>query len=472
MIKKYLSDNEFDYILQTGESYLVEFKEKINNSITAFANASGGRIFIGVSDVGEPKGIEITNKLRSQIQDIANNCQPAVQIRLEKYNNTLIIIIPEGKEKPYQCSDGFFVRMGANVQKMKRDQIIDFLQFEGQLSFEEQFHKKFDFDRDYSSNKLTGFLKFAGITKNLDDETILINLGVAEKLDGKLKMKNAGALFFTETIQLLCEQATITCAVFDGTERVHILNKKDYAQDIITNIDNAIHFIKQELRVKYEMTGSARRKEIYELPLGAIREAVINAVVHRDYFLKGSHTVIEIFDNRVEISNPGGLPKGLSEKDFGKKAVRRNQIIASLLHRIDFVENMGTGINKIRSLLQEAKAKPPQFKFGNFYSIIFPRVAKNTTEKQRSKDGIDTEVIRNDFGTISERFRNDFGKNVLAALQLITENNYITADEIAKKLNKSSRTIELYIDKLKKKGVIIRKGPKLGGYWQVFDNDK
>ncbi|MEA2103858.1 MAG: ATP-binding protein, partial [Candidatus Cloacimonadota bacterium] len=377
MNNKYLNDKEFDYILQTGESYLVEFKEKINNSlsreITAFANASGGRIFIGITDSGEPKGIEITNKLRSQIQDIANNCQPVVQIKLEEFNNILTIIIPEGKEKPYQCSDGFYVRMGANAQKMKRDQIIEFLQFEGQLSFEEQFHKKFDFERDYSPNKLSGFLKFAGITQNLDDETILINLGVAEKIDGKLKMKNAGVLFFTETIQLLCEQATITCAVFDGMERIHILNRKDYAQDIITNIDNALHFIKQELKVKYEMTGTARRKEIYELPLDAIREAVINAVVHRDYFLKGSHTVIEIFDDRLEISNPGGLPKGLSEKDFGKKAVRRNQIIASLLHRIDFVENMGTGINKIRNLLKEANAKQPKFEFGDFYSIIFPR---------------------------------------------------------------------------------------------------
>jgi ATP-dependent DNA helicase RecG len=160
-------------------------------------------------------------------------------------------------------------------------------------------------------------------------------------------MKNAGVLFFSDSIQLLCEQATITCGVFDGTERFTILNRKDYAQDIITNIDNALHFVKQELRVKYEMTGTARRKEIYELPLDALREAVINAVVHRDYFLSGSHTVIEIFDDRIEISNPGGLPRGLTEKEFGKKAVRRNQLIASLLHRIDFVENMGTGITKI-----------------------------------------------------------------------------------------------------------------------------
>ena len=328
-----LSEKEFDYILQNGESYLVEFKERINSSlsreITAFANASGGKIFVGVTDSGVAKGIEITNKQRSRIQDIANNCQPPVYIKLEEFKNILIVVIPEGKDKPYQCAEGFFIRMGANAQKMNRNQIVEFLQAEGQLRFEEQFHKKFSFERDYSPVKLEKYLKFAGITQSLDDESILINLGVAEKIDGTLKMKNAGVLFFTESIQLLCEQATITCGVFDGTERVHVLNRKDYTQDIITNIDNALHFIKQELRVKYEMTGTARRKEIYELPLDAIREAVINAVVHRDYFLSGSHTVIEIFDDRIEISNPGGLPKGLSEKEFGKRAVRRSQIITT-----------------------------------------------------------------------------------------------------------------------------------------------
>jgi len=281
--KTFLTEKEFDYILQNGESYLVEFKERINSSlsmqITAFANASGGKIYIGVTDQGVAKGIEITNKQRSQIQDIANNCQPPVHIKLEEFKNILIVVIPEGKDKPYQCSEGFFIRMGANAQKMNRNQLVDFLQAEGQLRFEEQFHKKFNFEKDYVPAKLEGYLKFAGITKNLDDRSILINLGVAEEIAGILKMKNAGVLFFSDSIQLLCEQATITCAVFDGIERVHVLNRKDYIQDIITNIDNALHFIKKELRVKYEMTGTARRNEIYELPLDAIREAVMRLFI-------------------------------------------------------------------------------------------------------------------------------------------------------------------------------------------------
>jgi len=90
--------------------------------------------------------------------------------------------------------------------------------------------------------------------------------------------------------------------------------------------------------------------------------------------LKNSKNICaKIFDDRVEISNPGGLPRGLSERDFGRRAVRRNQLIASLLHRIDFVENMGTGINKIRTLLKSAGLPAPHFEFGDFYTIVFFR---------------------------------------------------------------------------------------------------
>ena len=449
------TEKEFDYILQNGESYLVEFKERINTTLsrelTAFANASGGKIYLGVNDRGESVGIEISNRLRSQIQDIANNCQPSIHINLHEYKNILIITIPEGKDKPYQCSDGFFIRMGANAQKMNRDRIFDFLQSEGKLRFEEQLHNKYDFNKDFLPQKLKAYLNLAGITSTLDDESILINLGVAEMVDGKLRMNNAGVLFFTESILLLCEQATITCGVFDGTERIHVLNRKDYTMDIISNIENALHFIRQELRVKYEMTGTARRREVYELPLDAIREAVINAVVHRDYFLSGSHTVIEVFDDRIEISNPGGLPKGLKEEDFGKKAVRRNQIIASLLHRIDFVENMGTGISKIKDLLKKANAPEPRFEFGGFYTILFPRPKPLALLDETS----------------SEKLGEKLGENEMKVIQYLYKNRKASIVSIAQSIGLSTTGVEKIISRLKDKNVLKRIGPAKGGYWEI-----
>ena len=445
---------ELEYILQEGESYLIEFKEKITNSLsrelTAFANASGGRIFIGIDDNNNIKGVSNSNKIKSQIQDIANNCQPSIEISITEFQNIIIIQIPEGKEKPYQCTDGFFIRMGVNSQKMKRGQIIDFLQAEGQIRFEEQLHTKFDFKKHYDSSKLSIFLRMAGITQNLDDYIILENLGVAEIVSGKIKMKTVGVLFFSKSVETLCEQATITCAVFDGKERIAILNRKDYSDDIITNINNALHFVKQELRVKYVMTGKAQREESYEIPLEVIREAIVNAVAHRDYFIYGSHTTIEIFDDRIEISNPEGLPKGLSEKEFGTKAVRRNQIIAILLQRVNLVENMGTGINKIKKLLKDSGNKDATFIFKDFFTIIFHREATSKIKNGGVNGGV--------FGGVSD--------GVNQVFELVETSPNIKVKDIQIHLKYSTRTIERYIKILKEKGLIEFKGSsKLGGYF-------
>lgn len=163
-----ISKDELDFILQEGEGYLIEFKENVDKSlskeIAAFANASGGRIFVGINDNNEPIGISITNRIKSKIQDIAQNIQPAAEINLTTFNNILIIEVKEGKNKPYQTSEGFFIRMGANSQKMQRDQIVEFLQYEGKIKFDELLHKDFNFEKDYSPTRLNQFLRLASIT--------------------------------------------------------------------------------------------------------------------------------------------------------------------------------------------------------------------------------------------------------------------------------------------------------------------
>ena len=128
-------NSELELLLQEGESYFTEFKEGISSSLSrelvAFANASGGRILIGVDDTGTIKGTDTGNTARSRIQDIANNCQPRIPISISILSGIFVVQVPEGKDKPYHCADGFFIRMGANAQKMTRDEIADFLQAEG-----------------------------------------------------------------------------------------------------------------------------------------------------------------------------------------------------------------------------------------------------------------------------------------------------------------------------------------------------
>ena len=112
--------------LELGEGQFIEFKESFDKSlareIAAFANASGGVIYLGVNDDGLVKSVRITNRLKSAIQDIAYNCDPPVIINLNEIDNVLAIEVREGENKPYSCSSGFFMRMGANSQKMRRDE--------------------------------------------------------------------------------------------------------------------------------------------------------------------------------------------------------------------------------------------------------------------------------------------------------------------------------------------------------------
>ena len=142
--------------------------------------------------------------------------------------------------------------------------------------------------------------------------------------------------------------------------------------DLVTIIDEAILFLKKHLNLRYEIK-EIRRKEILEILEIAIREAVVSAVCHRDYFEKGANVMVEIFDDQVEISNPGSLPHGMTLEDFGKKSITRNPTIASLLHHIHYIEKMGTGINRMREACKEAGIPEPEFEITGFFTILFRR---------------------------------------------------------------------------------------------------
>jgi ATP-dependent DNA helicase RecG len=114
-----------------------------------------------------------------------------------------------------------------------------------------------------------------------------------------------------------------------------------------------------------------RREEIPDYPEVALREAVINAVCHRDYFDKRANVLIEVFADRVVITNPGGLPSGLPPEEFGTRSVARNPLIASLLHRIDYIEKIGTGINRIRQAVAEHGGTELDLRYNDFFTATF-----------------------------------------------------------------------------------------------------
>ncbi|MCK9565264.1 MAG: hypothetical protein M0Q43_04375 [Methanothrix sp.] len=165
----------------------------------------------------------------------------------------------------------------------------------------------------------------------------------------------------------------------DAEELKQILEESE-GQKIEFNIDGAMNFLKRYIAVRYEMTGEARRREVPELPYDALRDAIINAVAHRDYFERGANVMVEVYDNRIEISNPGGLPRGLSPESFGKRSVLRNPKIAGMLHRADYIEKMGTGIRKMQRLMSEAGLAPLEFTFTSFFTVTFKKSVAASSE--------------------------------------------------------------------------------------------
>src|SRR4030065_1014135 len=253
---------ELEIILKEGEGYKIEFKEGVSGlekELVAFANASGGKIFLGVMDDGKVKGIEPTHKLKSQIQDIANNCRPRIKITIEDIDNVLIINVREGDDKPYECSSGFYKRIGPNSQKMTRNQILDFFKSEGKVRFDELIESKFSYPRDFDKNGFKRFLQLAEISKIGDTETLLNGLSVAEKQEGRLYFNKVGVLFFGKNPQRFIPWSVFTVALFKDDAGVDVIDRKEIEGSIFDIVEEVMKFVRLYAKVAYRFIGRARR---------------------------------------------------------------------------------------------------------------------------------------------------------------------------------------------------------------------
>ncbi|MFH1931751.1 MAG: ATP-binding protein, partial [Pseudomonadota bacterium] len=365
---------DLDILLQEGEGTTLEYKEGLASSfareLVAMANTAGGKILLGVHDDGAIKGIADTNNLRARIQDIARNCDPPVNILLQRIGEVTVVTVRENDAKPVQCSDGFFWRQGSVTQKLSREEIRDFFRSEGTIRFDISLCPKFRYPQDFDREKFDAWLRLSSITGRPNAEDVLVNIEAAERSGGKIIFRNAGVLFFAKNVRHFFNQAYITCLLAKGTDKVHILDRKDFDGGIVADIEDSLRFIERNTRTAYRIEG-LRREDLPEYPMKALREAITNAVMHRDWFMEGANVFIEIYSDRIEISSPGGLPKGMELADLGRKSVRRNALIADLLHRITFIEKAGTGIKRMREEAHDQRCPAPIFEDNGFFTATF-----------------------------------------------------------------------------------------------------
>ena len=451
-----MDKKEFEFLLKEGEGQFIEFKENLDSKglakeIVAFANSQGGKIFLGISDDGKIKGFEITNKLKSEIQDIARNCDPSIKVKTEQVDKILIVEVEEGTNKPFSCSQGFYLRSGASSQKLSRDEILDFSIQEGKIKFDEQLNDAFNFKEDFDEKKLDKYLGMTKLTRNIPIENILSTLNVVKIIKGETKFNNAGILLFSKEPSKFFLSSKVICVNYKTNEKVDILDKKIFDDGIINNIEDAIAYVKKHIDVRYEIK-TAKRKEISQFPEEAFREAIVNSVIHRDYFDKSGDILIEIFKNKIIVSNPGGLVKWLKPEDFGKYSRARNQIIADVLSRTIYVEKVGSGINRIKEALSKAGLPAPIFEYNTSFAIT---IFDETGGKGRVPD------------KVTEKVPDKVTENQRKILDEIKKDQNITSKLLAELVGISERKIKDNLAKLKQRGLIDRIGPDKGGHWEI-----
>jgi ATP-dependent DNA helicase RecG len=242
----------------------------------------------------------------------------------------------------------------------------------------------------------------------------------------------------------------VTCILFKGNSKVHILDRKSFEFDLLRNIDEAVLFIERHLNLAYEIK-ELRRKEILEIPEFVLREAIVNAVAHRDYFERGANVQVDIFDDRIEISNPGGLPKGLKPENFGKHSVARNSLVAALLHRCNYIEKAGTGVQRMRDGMKQVGLLEPNFEFSGFFTIILRRFNLN-------KD------IMQEFSLNNKR-----AERIVTILQQLVMHQALDIEQIAVELAITARTVRNAVDMLVTKGWVEGSGSTKGRTYKLTE---
>lgn len=375
------TENDIAILLNIGEGQGLEFKRNVSSSvareIVAFANAEGGRIVFGVDDRNHVVGVSDTNRAISEIQSTARNCDPSIPANIchVKYNGKILVVadIPSGEKKPYSCHDGYFLRVGATSQKMNRDELVVFVKKNNPIPFDSMICPAFTPD-DFDQKAYRDFLDRSEINAaDMDPLDVLRNLELlVDSDDAQPIFRNAAVLFFGKEPARFIRRAIVTCVLFAGTDKADILDRKDLDGNLAENVRQAMAFLKRHLSLRYEIK-TLVRKEILELPEQALREAVLNAVCHRDYIQTGAVVMVEIYRDRVEIVSPGGLPCGLKQSELGKRSVHRNPIIADMFHRLGEVEKVGSGISRIIKEAREARVPEPKFHANGFFTVTFKK---------------------------------------------------------------------------------------------------
>ncbi|PKK85253.1 MAG: hypothetical protein CVT48_06295 [Thermoplasmata archaeon HGW-Thermoplasmata-1] len=381
------------------ESESVEFKPSlaqnrdIVESVSAFSNTSGGRIIIGRSDDGEVLGADIGKRtLENLANQIKQNTDPPVfpSITIEDVESKSIIVVEvsESSAKPVLACGRAFKRVGRSNQKMGYEEIRKLAMHSSKVYWDGQICEGTALE-DIDKEKVKWFLRKAKEERNFDVDPEAPTKEALERLNvlKNEKLTNAAVLLFGKNPQKFFLQAKIRCARFKGVDGLDYIDMKILEGTIPELRENAIKFIMQHTKHGVFFDEN-RRYDRWEYPFRALEELLSNALAHREYE-STSDMQVSIYDNRIEIWNPGELPEPLTPADLKKKhkSIPRNRLIAETLFLIKYIEQWGRGTNRVIKELLAHKLPEPRFQTlsGGFEVIVYGPGKEFEEEIEREK---------------------------------------------------------------------------------------
>lgn len=417
-----------------------EYMDDIKYAVVAFANTEGGKIYIGINDSGSVQGVEhtdatmlrITNMIRDSIRpDVSMFTECTVEIMEGK--SVVVLTVQRGTARPYYLAgkgirpEGVYVRQSASSVPASETAILNMI-------------KETSGDCYEDARSINQQLTF----KKTETYFAKCNLPFGDQQKRTLNIIGTDGTY-TNLGMLLSDQCvhTIKLAVFDGSKKSVFRDRKELSGSLLTQLEDAYSYIDQFNRTRAEFEGLDRIDK-RDYPNEALREALLNAITHRDYSFSGS-TLISIFDDRIEFVTIGGLIRGLTFDDImlGVSALR-NQNLANVFYRLKLIEAYGTGILKINESYADCAVKPQFAVTDNAFKITLPNInyaGKHTRAGSTAPLKVTDKANRQEI-----------------LLHLAEKQGYIIRKDVESELKVSQASAILILRDMVEKGLLIKEG--------------
>ena len=368
-----------------GESKNVEFKEnlpeksiKYMKSVVAFANGIGGKIIFGIADktrevIGFDKE-DVFKKMDAIANAVSDSCEPAIipDITLQTVDGKTVIVaeISEGRQRPYYIKalgreGGVYVRV-AGTTRLADEYMIKELMFEGSNRYFDQALCTGLTITDEDIDALCKEMKNQAVKNahNEEQKASIKDVGRQQLRSWGLLIERDGKDYPSNAYAILTGHGglhiAIQCGVFKGTTKEVFVDRREYTGPLWEQIDEAFQFVLRNIHLGATIVG-IYRQDVYEIPPDAIRELIINAVVHRSYLDHGTIQVA-VYDNRLEITSPGKLPMGQTMERMKEGYSKiRNEALAHAFSYMNLIEHWGSGIPRIIGKVKKVGLREPEF---------------------------------------------------------------------------------------------------------------